>query len=294
MTEVHSRHTVPGRSLLVSLALLVAMLVVLPACGGAGQAATGASLYDQVRQRGVLKVGFRPDDPPHSSLDAQGQFTGFDVDVATAIAKRWNVRLQPVKVDELTRISFLQNGRIDLAVTSISTTKSRAKVVDFSETYFFSTQSFLVRRGMINQLSDMVGKRVAADRGGNAGTNWGSWLQSHGYPGNPDVVFYSDKHLAVDAVKQGTVAGYASDYELLAGFAKPDPTLTVLNDPGGIGHKYDGIAMHKNDSALVLAVNLALQDIQSSGEYDTIYNRWFGSDSATPMPRLGSIEVWPS
>lgn len=294
MNHVRMSSPQSGRSLPGLVTILAALLIILPACGGAGQASAGSSLYDQVKQRGVLKVGFRPDHPPHSSLDAQGQFAGFDVDIATAIAKRWNVRLQPVKVDELTRISFLQNGRIDLAITSISTTVSRAKVVDFSETYFFSTQSFLVRKGAINQLSDLVGKRVAADRGGNAGTNWGSWLKSHGYPATPDVVYYSDKHLAVDAVKQGTVAGYASDYELVSGFAKPDPALAVLNDPGGIGHKYDGVAMHKNDSALMLAVNLALQDIESSGAYDPIYNRWFGPDSATPVPRIGSIEVWPS
>jgi polar amino acid transport system substrate-binding protein len=283
-----------GRSLLVSLASLVALLIVLPGCGGAGQAASGGSLFDQIKKQGVVKVGFRPDHPPHSALDPQGQFAGFDVDIATAIAKRWNVRLQPVKVDELTRISFLQNGRVDMSVTSISTTVSRAKVVDFSETYFFSTQSILVRKSAVNRLSDLVGKRIAADRGGNAGTNWGSWLKSHGYAGTPDVVFYSDKNLAVDAVKQGTVAGYASDYEVLSGFAKPDPSLAVLNDPGGIGPKYDGVAIHKNDSSLLLAVNLALQDIQSSGEYDRIYTRWFGPDSTTPVPRIGSIQVWPA
>jgi polar amino acid transport system substrate-binding protein len=204
------------------------------------------------------------------------------------------VKAEPVKVDELTRISFLQNGRIDLAVTSISTTVTRAKVVDFSQTYFWSKQSFLVRRGAITQFSDLVGKRIAADRGSNAPTNWAAWLKKHGDPASPDVLLFSDKHLAVDAVKQGSVAGYTSDYELLSGFARPDPSLTVLNDPGGTGPKYDGVAMHKNDSALVLAVNLALQDIQTRGDYDVIYDRWFGPDSATPLPRLGTIQVWPA
>jgi polar amino acid transport system substrate-binding protein len=42
-----------------------------------------------------------------------------------------------------------------------------------------------------------------------------------------------------------------------------------------------------------LAVNLALQQIASSGDYDKIYDRWFGPKSATPVPRQGSIEVWP-
>ena len=72
------------------------------------------------------------------------------------------------------------------------------------------------------------------------------------------------------------------------------PTSSILNVPGGTGVKLDGIAMRKNDSSSALAVNLALQDIMASGEYDKIYDRWFGPTSTAPVPRQGSIEVWPN
>jgi len=58
--------------------------------------------------------------------------------------------------------------------------------------------------------------------------------------------------------------------------------------------KLDGIAMRKNDSTLRNAVNVALQNVAASGDYDTIYNRWFGPASTAPVPRQGSIEVWPN
>jgi len=244
--------------------------------------------------RGVLRVGVRPDDPPHSFLNSQGHFAGFDVDIATAIAKDWGVKLQLVTVNELTRISYLQNGRIDLAVTSISTTVKRAKEVDFSETYFFSDQTILVRKGAYQHLSDLVGKTIAADQGSNAGTSWQAWLGAHGHAGDGHVEYFASKQASLEAVKTGAAAGYAEDYELLAAFAHNDPGLAIINDPGGIGLKLDGAAMHKNDSLLVLNVNLALQHIASSGEYDVIYNRWFGPQSATPIPLMGHIEVWPN
>ncbi len=293
MTHSVSPSTRPVRLGAFGGALLVVAASVLMACGG-GQTSSSRSVIDQVKQQGVVRVGVRTDDPPHSFIDQQGQLVGFDIDVANDIAKHWSVRLELVRADELTRISYLQNGKIDIAVASISKTRKRARSVDFSETYFWSKQSFLVRKGAISRLSELVGKRVGADRGSSASGNWHDWLKRHNYPASPDIVLFGDKHVAAAAVGQGTIAGWAEDYEILASYAKSDPSLTVLDDPGGIGLKLDGIALHKNDSALLLAVNLALQDIAASGEYDAIYGRWFGPDSATPMPRLASIEVWPN
>ena len=279
--------------------MLAGVLVLGAALTGCGQAASApaagssASVLDQVKQHGVVRVGIRSDNPPHSFTDDGGHWVGFDVDIANAVASDLGVRLEPVKVDELTRISYLQNGRIDLAIASISKTQKRAKQVDFSETYFFSKQSFLVREGTATSYADLVGKRVGASRGSSSIGNWTTWLSTHGHPGTPDIVQFGDKQAAVAAVKQGAIMGWAEDYEVLAAYAKKTPGLRVLDDPGGIGVKLDGIAMRKNQSDLQLAVNLALQQIASSGRYDTIYDRWFGPKSATPVPRQGSIEVWP-
>jgi polar amino acid transport system substrate-binding protein len=279
-----------------SLMLLLAM-AALSGCSSTAPAQTSASqqsLYSAVKERGVLRVGVRPDDPPHSYLNSQGKLVGFDVDIAVAIAKYWGVKLQLVTVSELTRISYVQDGRIDLAVTSISETVQRAEQVDFSETYFFSDQTILVRKGEYHHLSDLIGKTIAADRGSNAGPAWLAWLKAHGHAGDGQIEYFGTKQASLEAVKTGAVAGYAEDYELLAALAHNDSGLSIIPDPGGIGPKLDGIAMHKNDSELVLHVNLALQHIASSGEYSVIYNRWFGANSSTPVPVMGHIEVWPN
>lgn len=277
-----------------SLAILLLLVSGCAAKAKAESEATGGSLYDQIKKAGVLRVGSRVDNPPHSFYDDKGGWVGFDLDIASAIAKRWGVRLEMVKVDELTRISYLQNNKIDLAVASISKTMKRGQQVDFSETYFFSTQTFLVRTGAVTSYRDLVGKKVGADRGSSAIGNWNSWLTHNGFAPDNNIEQFGDKHAALAAVKQGAIAGWTEDYEVLASYARGDTSLSVLNVPGGTGLKLDGIAMHKNDSPLRNAVNVALQDIASSGEYDTIYNRWFGPASTAPVPRQGSIEVWPN
>jgi polar amino acid transport system substrate-binding protein len=292
MSGPHRRRWTPVRRTL-AFVVLVLTLPLATACSGESPAsAPGGSVLDRVMERGVLRAGIRFDNPPHSFIDEGGDWIGFDVDIAAALAEELGVELERVRVDELTRISFLKNGNIDVAVASMSHTHQRELEIDFSQTYFWSKQTFLVRGGEITSLEDLVGETVGMDRGSSAIGNWRDWLADNGFPDDPEIVEFSDKQAAAEAVRQGAVAGWAEDYEILASFAKVDPSLAVLEGEG-IGLKLDGIGVRENDSKMLDAVNAALQRIAASGTYDQIYDRWFGPSSETPVPRQGEIEVWP-
>jgi polar amino acid transport system substrate-binding protein len=204
-----------------------------------------------------------------------------------------HVKLEKVRVDELTRISYLQTGQIDIAVASLSHTRKRDAQIDFSQTYFWSKQTFIVKRGGINRLADLVGKRIGITRGSNAGDNWRDWLTLSGREFDPSMVLeFGNKRVGVEAVRQGAIAGYAEDYEILSYLAHDDHSLAVFDE--AIGLKQDGIGVRQNDSKMRDAINFALQDIARSGEYGRIYDRWFGPKSDTPVPPAGEIEVWPN
>jgi polar amino acid transport system substrate-binding protein len=277
------------KSLLQSLALAGTLLL-----GGLGaEARAQTSALDVVKERGVLRAGIRIDNPPHSFIASDGRWQGFDVDIAEALAEELGVKLEKVKVDELTRISFLQNGQIDIAAASISHTKKRDEQIDFSQTYFWSKQTFLVRKGEVSSLDDLVGKRVGVSRGSHAIGNWRDWLTRKGHQFEQSlIVEFGNKQAGVEAVRQGAVVGYAEDFEVLASFAKNAPTLAVLGD-AAIGMKQDGIGVRENDSRMRDAINFALQRIAKSGKYAKIYEAWFGPETATPMPESGEIEIWP-
>jgi polar amino acid transport system substrate-binding protein len=279
----------PACILLIAVSLLAGVVV----SSGCGQDTSG-NLLTEVTKRGTVRVGIRRDDPPHSEIDAKGTLVGFDVDIARSLARRLGVKLEIVPVDELTRISYLQNGKIDLAVTSISHTVKRDRQIDFSKTYFFSKQTFLVKASSgITTLQGLVGKPVGATRGSNSVGNWKDWLKSHGYPSDIHVTEFGDKQAAVDAVKSGAIAGYTEDAEVLISFVKHNRGLRVLLNEG-TGPKLDGVGTRQNQSSMLDAVNFALQDIATSGEYSQIYNRWFGQASSVPLPLQGHIEVWPA
>lgn len=269
-------------------------MMALLAVGCGSPAASTDDPLEEITRRGVIRAGIRSDNPPHSFIESgTGNWVGFDPDIAEAVAEQLGVRLEKVKVDELTRISYLENGRIDIAVASMSHTRKREDTVDFSQTYFLSRQTFLVQAGKISSLRDLSGKRVGVDRGSSAAGNWRDWLTSHGYTEEPEIVQFSDKQLAAEAVRQGSIDGWAEDYEVLASYAKGDPSLAILSGES-IGSKLDGIGMRENSSNLRDAINYALQDIAKSGVYHQIYDRWFGKDSDTPIPLDWQMEIWPN
>lgn len=251
------------------------------------------SVLERVKSEKELKAGIRRDNPPHSYIDKKGNWVGFDVDIAKAVADELGVKLVQVPVDELTRISYLKSGKIDIAVASMSHTYKRDEEIDFSQTYFTSAQTFIVNGDSINSLGDLAGKKIGVSRGSHAIGNWKTWLNNNGYAEKDAIIVeFGNKQAGIEAVKEGIISGYAEDYEVLASFARENKSLRVLD--GAIGLKQDGIGVRENDSKIRDAVNYALQSLNKKGIYKQIYNKWFGEESATPVPLTTNLEVWPN
>lgn len=275
------------RKYYTSIAFLLIVAVLVSACGAASST---ESTYDRVKDRDLVRVGVRFDNPPLSYIEDDGQWVGFDVDLANELAKRLGVKIEQVKVDEITRISFLQEGKIDMAVASMNHTRGRDEAVDFSVTYFWDNQSFLVRTGTYTSLEEMMGRKVAANAGSSAIPAWRAYSATHAGP-PPEIVEFTDKVAAMQALRDGAVEGYTEDNITLLALAAGDPNLELL--PGGFNPVQFGIGLPANDSAWRDQVNYALQEIWKDGTYLMIYEKWFGPGSAVPLPLAGQMEIWP-
>ncbi|MFQ5577562.1 MAG: transporter substrate-binding domain-containing protein [Anaerolineae bacterium] len=276
------------RFLAVTLFLTVAALAT--ACAAGPPAATITSKVEQTQAGGKVRVGIRFDNPPLSFIDRDGNWVGFDVDLANALAQKMGLEIEQVKVDETTRISFLQEDKIDMAVASMNHTRSRDEAVDFSVTYFWDNQSFLVRKGTYSSIDELMGKKVAANAGSSAIPSWTEYSARMGGP-PPEIVEFTDKLAAMQALRDGAVEGYSEDNITLLALAAGDPNLELL--PGGHNPVQFGIGLPENDSEWRDAVNLALQELWKEGTYHAIYNRWLGPGADIELPLGGQMEIWP-
>lgn len=286
-------------------AALLALVLVASGCGGsdsgsdagAGAEATetessaGESTLAAVESSGVVRIGVRNDNPPMSFLDDEGEWIGFDLELAQAIADELGAKLELVPVDGTTRIGFLESGQVDLSVASMNHTRSREESIDFSITYFWDNQSFLVRTGSYASIDELIDQKVAASAGSSVIDSWTNYAAAAGGDA-PEIVEFEDKLAAVQAVLDGAVEGYSEDNITLLSLAAGNPDLTLL--PGGHNRVQFGIGVPENDSDWSDAVNVAVQEVWKSGEYQRIYDRWFVTPDTRiiELPLGDAMEIW--
>ena len=270
--------------------LLFSFAILMAACAGA-PAAEVQSTLDKVTEAGTVRIGVRNDNPPLSFVNDAGDWVGFDVDLANAIAAEMGVTPELVVVDGTTRITFVQEDRVDMSVASMNHTRSRDEAIDFSITYFWDNQSFLTRDGEYSNIDELFGKKVAASAGSSAIDSWNAYVAAAG--GTPsEIVEFEDKQAAVQAVRDGAVEGYTEDNITMLSLAAGDPNLVLL--PGGHNPVQFGIGVPVNDSEMRDAVNLALQELWKDGTYQQIYDKWFvGPNKVLDLPLGGEMEIWP-
>lgn len=234
----------------------------------------------RIKERGKLIAGVKFDTPPFGFLDSSNQPVGFDLDLVRKLGERIGVPVEFVKVTSPTRVPLLVSGNVDLVAASMTHTRERDKVIDFSITYYTGAQSLIVAKASgIGGLKDLAGKQVAVQQGTTLEANLAAAA-----PG-ARIVAFRDYNSAWLALVQGRADAFTGSLDVLRGFAKENPNLVILPDRFSI--EPFGIGVRQGDSALRDEINFTLQDLWLSGQYAELYRKWFHAEPEYP------IEVWP-
>jgi polar amino acid transport system substrate-binding protein len=191
-----------------------------------------------VKSRGRWVIGVKCDFPPFGYITASGKNAGYDVEVAKAFARLAfgkGSRVSYVCVTTPSRIPTLQSKRVDIIISTLTFTKARAQVIDFSVPYYGATGRLLVpNNSNISKLSDMSGKTISTTRG----SIYDRWL-SNCFK-NTKVILTDTTSSALLAVQDRRAAGFMFDDAFLVGVAANDPNTKLLASrflaiPWGIG-----------------------------------------------------------
>ncbi|MEW6422074.1 MAG: transporter substrate-binding domain-containing protein [Deinococcota bacterium] len=226
---------------------------------------------------GVLKIAMEGTYPPFTYKDEQGQLTGFDVDIAKAVAAKLGLRPEFVLTEWSGILGGLQANKYDVIVNQVGITPERQKTIGFSRPYAYSSPQIIVRKGSSfnpKTLADLKGKRV----GVGLGSNFEQQLRQAGginvvtYPGAPEYL--------ADLAAGRLDAAYND--RLLVGYLITKNNLPIKG-AGVIGQPEPvGIAFKKTNTALGNAINRALLQIKADGTYAKISRKWFGEDVSQP------------
>jgi polar amino acid transport system substrate-binding protein len=260
----------------VRAALAVGALLVVAACGSGGTGSTSAALDPQVVHAGTLTVCTSPPYPPFE-FKKDGKLQGFDIDLATEVARRLDMK--PVFVngdfDDIQSGQLLNDGRCDVAAAALTINGERARVLDFSSPYFDAGQAMVVKTGSdASSLDDLAGKKIGVQAGSTSEV-----YVSDNAPKGAKVKPFSTAADVTAAVKDGTVGAGIYDNTVVGDVIDRNQKLEVAAE-FDTGEQY-GMAVKKDSSIdLLRFINNVLADLKSGNGYDTIYTRWFGNASA--------------
>jgi polar amino acid transport system substrate-binding protein len=240
-------------------------------------ASVHADQLADVRKRGELVCGVLGTDEPNSFIDPRTrEIIGYEVDLCRAVAKKIGVKLKVKQLAVAARIPELQQGRVDILAASLSHTRERESVVDFSLTTFVTGQRALVRKDSgITQLSQLAGKKVVTVKGGTQEPNIRKAVP------NVEVVTFETAPQAFVALQQRKGAGFVNDeISLLNAYSKLGPAekdYVILQQ--NISTEILALGLKKGETALKAATDDALRDLEKSGEAEKIFFRWFGPNT---------------
>ena len=150
------------RTVLGALAVTVGLALAL----SASQAQAQNDRFMKVLERGTLVVGVKADYKPWGFRDSDGKLIGMEIDMAQDVADALGVKLKLVPVQSSNRMQFLQQGKIDLMIATMSDKANRRKVVGIpSPNYYTSGTNVLAKKGVVSSWADLKGKPVCGKQG---------------------------------------------------------------------------------------------------------------------------------
>lgn len=172
---------------------------------------SSADALAEIKAKGTLIVGVKADYPPYGFRDSSGKIVGFEPDMAADMAKRLGVALELVPVVASNRMQFLQQGKIDLMIATMSINDERRKAVGIVEpAYYASGVAILVnKKANVKSAADLKGKPVCAIQG----SFYNSRIQSE-FTGR-DLVAFKGVPENEQALLNGDCVGFVYDDTLL-------------------------------------------------------------------------------
>jgi polar amino acid transport system substrate-binding protein len=190
---------------LIALTLAAAALAV-------GATSARADQLQDIKSRGVLVVGVKADYPPFGFRSPSGDIIGFEPDLAADVAKRLGVKLQLVPVVAANRMQFLQQGKIDLMIATMTDTPERQKVVNIIKPdYYASGYNLMLPKSMnITSWDQLKDKPVCAIQGA-------FYNKEVAEKFGAQVIAFTGVAEALTALKQGRCVGFLYDDTAIEG-----------------------------------------------------------------------------
>lgn len=251
--------------LVFMMAALMLVAMAVAGCGGKEESKTADA-------QKVLRVATEPTFAPFEfQEEGSDKLSGFDMDLIRAIGAKLGYKVEIANMGFDALIPALNTGNIDVAIAGMSITDERKQAVGMSDPYYTSGLIIMVKKDNndIKSIDDLKGKRIAAQIGTTGAA------KAHSIEGAVVTEFNTNTESAME-LTNGGVDAVINDSPVI-GYYLAQGGNEVAKTVGDVmeAEQY-GIAVKKDNTKLLEEINKALAELKKDGEYDKIYQTWFG------------------
>lgn len=226
-------------------------------------------VWARIQGQGVLRVGMDASYPPFEFVDGEGKFRGLDVDLAEALAARFGAKLEIANVGFDSLYDALQDGKFDIIVSALPYDPFLIKDFAFSHAYFNAGLRWVATPGVLAEMPDVSGRRVAVQLGSSADVE--ARVIKRRFP-TMILLTYEEVAQVEEAVENGDADIAILDSVSALQFAEANPEFAIgeelLTDEPYV------IAMPIDAPRLKKEVNSALVEFRESGRLDAWVTKW--------------------
>ena len=269
------------------LGLLTLVGMVVMSLAGCTQLASNPTVdnWDKYQQQKSITVGFDNTFVPMGFEEKNGNYAGFDIELAKYVSKKLGIQVHFQPIDWDMKETELQNGTIDAIWNGYSATDERREKVAFTIPYMQNTQILVVKKTSgIHSVEDMTGKVLGAQNGSSGMLDFEEHpevLKNRVKGGDADQ--YQSVSEAIIDLKNDRIDAllidrvYADYYLTTEGIADEYDTI-----PSGFESESFAVGVRPADKKLLEALNEAFKELYQEGIFQQISQKWFGEDVATP------------
>lgn len=244
------------------------------AAGALALSACAFSFNAQAADENILRVGAEPAYAPFEFMDENTkELTGFDIELIDAIAKAQGYKIEVSTMPFDALIPALFTNTIDVALSAMTITEERQKRVAFSEPYYESGLTILIRevdKDNIKSADDLKNQKICVQIG-TTGAYYAEKIEG------ATVTNFNSAPESYLELKNGGCVAAINDKPVNDYYLATNQSSGIISLPGTLSAENYGIAINKNNEDVIKLVNEGFSKIKADGTYDALYQKWFGA-----------------
>lgn len=248
----------------------LASVALVSGCSDSGNSDSGSAqgfrTLDDIKSAGEIRIGVFSDKNPFGYVDENGEYQGYDIELANKLAEDLDVKLELVSTEAANRIEYLQTGKVDVILANFTVTDERKEEVDFAYPYMN------VALGVVSPKTDVIESLDNWNADDQmiviSGTTAETFLTKN-YPDIP-LQKYDAYANAKSALENGSGAAWANDNTEVIAFANQNPDFEVgIAELGSVDTIAPAVA--KGNTTLLDWINQEIETLTKDGFFEQDY-----------------------